>query len=78
MTFTIITKHGEKTFANKELVTISSKEGCDCRINFGFDYMLTIEFNKNTGKYSILNQFNFSPKEILHDRTKKQEFERLF
>lgn len=58
MTFTIITKQGEKTFANKELVTISSKEGCDCRISFGFDYMLTIEFNKNTGKYSILNQFN--------------------
>ena len=58
MTFTIITKNGEQTFASKELVTISSKEGCDCHINFGFDFMLTVEFNKNTGKYSILNQFN--------------------
>lgn len=58
MTFTIITKHGEKTFADKELVNISSKEGADCRINFGFDYMLTVEFNKSTGKYSLLNPFN--------------------
>ncbi len=58
MTFTIITKHGEKTFADKELVNISSKEGTDCRIDFGFDYMLTVEFNKSTGKYSLLNPFN--------------------
>ena len=58
MTFTIITKHGEKTFADKELVNISSKEGADCRINLGFDYMLTVEFNKTTGKYSLLNPFN--------------------
>lgn len=58
MTFTIITKHGEKTFADKELVNISSKEGADCHINFGFDYMLTVEFNKSTGKYSLLNPFN--------------------
>lgn len=58
MTFTIITKNGEQTFANKELVTISSKTGGDFVMNFGFDFMLTIEFNKDTGKYSVLNQFN--------------------
>ncbi len=58
MTFTIITKNGEKTFADKELVNISSREGADCQINFGFDYMLTVEFNKTTGKYSLLNPFN--------------------
>ena len=58
MTFTIITKNGEQTFANKELVNISSKEGYDYQANFGFDYILAVEYDKNTNKYSILNQFN--------------------
>lgn len=58
MTFTIITKDGEQTFANKDLVTISSKAGCDFCVNLGFDFLLTVEYNKDTGKYSILNQFN--------------------
>lgn len=58
MTFTITTKNGEKTFANKELVTIASREGYDYYVNFGFDFMLTVEYNKNTNRYSILNQFN--------------------
>lgn len=58
MTFTIITKNGEKTFADKELVNISSRNGVDCQINFGFEYTLTVEYNKSTGKYSILNPFN--------------------
>lgn len=58
MTFTIITKQGERTFADKELVNISSKSGADYSIDFGFDYMLTVEYNKTTGKYSILNPFN--------------------
>lgn len=60
MTFTIITKQGERTFADKELVNISSKSGADYSIDFGFDYMLTVEYNKTTGKYSILNPFNCS------------------
>lgn len=58
MTFTIITKNSEKTFADKELVNISSKDGYDCKIDFGFDFMLTVEFNKDTNRYAILNQFN--------------------
>ncbi len=58
MTFTIITKQGEKTFTDKELVTISSKAGVDYSINFGFDYMLTVQFDSKTNKCTILNQFN--------------------
>ena len=58
MTFTIITKNGEKTFAGKELVNISSKDGFDYVINFGFDYTLTIEYDKSRNKYCILNSFN--------------------
>ena len=58
MTFTIITKNGEKTFADKELVNISSRNGADCVINFGFDYVLTVEYDKTRNKYSVLNSFN--------------------
>lgn len=58
MTFTIITKHGEQTFANKELVNISSKAGYDYHIDLGFNFMLTVEYDKNTNRYCILNQFN--------------------
>ena len=58
MTFTIITKNNEKTFADKELVNISSRDGYDYKINLGFDFMLTVEYNKDTNRYAILNQFN--------------------
>jgi len=58
MTFTIITKHGEQTFADKELVNISSKKGCDFVADFGFGYVLTVEYNSSTHRYSLLNSFN--------------------
>ncbi len=58
MAFTIITKYGEKTFAGKELVNISSKEGYDYCANFGFDFMLTIQYNKETNTCTILNPYN--------------------
>ena len=58
MTFTIITKNDEKTFADKELVIISSREGYDYKIDLGFDFMLTVEHNCDTNKYALLNQFN--------------------
>ena len=58
MTFTIITKQGEKTFANKELVNISSQAGYDYQVDFGFNFMLAVEHDRNTNRYCILNQFN--------------------
>ncbi len=60
MTFTIITKNNEKTFANKELVNISSRDGYDYKLDLGFDFMLTVEYNKDTNRYVLLNQFNCS------------------
>ena len=57
MTFTIITKNNEKTFANKELVNISSRDGYDYKLDLGFDFMLTVEYNKDTNRYVLLNQF---------------------
>ena len=58
MAFTITTKHGEKTFADKELVNISSQDGADIKLDLGFDFLLTIQFDPRANKCSVLNQFN--------------------
>lgn len=58
MAFTIISKHGEKTFADKEVVNISSKAGFDYQLVTGFDFMLAVQYDSSTNKCTLLNQFN--------------------
>ena len=58
MAFTIITKNNEKTFTDKELVNISSKEGFDYKLDVNFDCMLTIQYDSKSNKCTLLNQFN--------------------
>ena len=58
MAFTIITKYGEKTFADKELVNIGSKDGADIKLNFDFDFLLTVQYDLRTNQCILLNQFN--------------------
>ncbi len=58
MSFSIITKNSEKTFKDKELVNISSKEGFDFLADFGFDFMLTVKYDIKKNKCTVLNQFN--------------------
>ena len=58
MAFSIITKYGEKTVQNREVVNISSKAGSDIVMNFGFDYLLTIQYDKELNRCTILNPFN--------------------
>lgn len=58
MAFTIITKNGERTFDNKELVTICSKDGFDIKLDVDFDCMLTVQYDEKTNRCTILNQFN--------------------
>lgn len=58
MAFTVITKNSEKTFTDKELINISSKDGYDFVINFDFDFILTIKYDRLTNKCTLLNQFN--------------------
>ena len=58
MAFTIATKHGEKTFADKELVNIGSREGADLILNLGFDFLITVQYDPKTNRCAILNQFN--------------------
>lgn len=57
MSFTVITKQGEKTFANKELVNISSKPNFDYCLNLGFEYVLTIQDDPKTRVCTVLNSF---------------------
>lgn len=58
MAFTIITKNTEKTFSDKELVNICSKDGYDVKLDVEFDCMLTIQYDSKTNKCTVLNQFN--------------------
>ena len=58
MAFTIVTKQGEKTFANKELVNISSSANADLTLDFGFQFMLTVQCDPKSNKCVLLNQFN--------------------
>lgn len=60
MAFTIVTKQGERTFADKELVNISSKAGADYQVDFGFPFLLTVQFDIQSNKCVLLNQFNNS------------------
>lgn len=58
MSFTIISSGKEKTFNDKELVVISSKEGFDYYLNVGFEFMLTVQYNKEKNICTLLNQFD--------------------
>lgn len=58
MAFTIVTKYGEKTFADKELVNISSNANADFQVDFGFQFMLTVQCDLKTNRCVLLNQFH--------------------
>lgn len=58
MAFTITTKNTEKTFSDKELVNICSKDGFDLKLNVDFDCMLVVQYDEKANKCTILNQFN--------------------
>ena len=58
MAFTIATKNGEKTFADKELVNIGSHPSADYQVDFGFEFLLTVQYDPKTNRCAVLNQFN--------------------
>jgi len=58
MAFSIITKNGEKTFNDKELVNICSKDGYDIKLDVDFDCMLAVQYDVKANKCIVLNQFN--------------------
>ncbi|MBR1942747.1 hypothetical protein IJ843_03310 [bacterium] len=58
MAFTITTKNGEKTYTDKELVNICSKDGFDIKLDVDFDCMIAVKYDPKTNKCTIINQFN--------------------
>lgn len=58
MAFTVITKNGEKTYTDKQLINISSKPGYDILVNTGFPFMLTLQYDAKANRCLLINQFN--------------------
>lgn len=58
MAFIIITKNYEKTFADKEIVNICSKDGFDLKLDVDYDCMLSVQYDSRLNKCSVINQFN--------------------
>ncbi len=57
MAFIISSKNNEKTFSDKELVNISSKDGFDFKLDVGFNFMLAVQYDSKTNRCVLLNQF---------------------
>ena len=58
MAFTITTKTTEKTFQDKKVINIGTKEEFDIHLNVNFPCVLTIQYDEQTNKCVLLNQFN--------------------
>ena len=63
MTVIITSKNNEKIFREKDFIIIGSNSDCDYKINVGYDFMLTLQYDENTNKCTIIN--NFSNPKIL-------------
>lgn len=57
MTLTIISSKQEKTFQNKDFITIGSNPQCDFYIDLDENCMLTVHFDKTGSKCVITNNF---------------------
>lgn len=57
MAITISSKNNEKTF-NQEIINIGSNPNCDYTLDVGSDFVLTLQFNAQSKKCTILNTFN--------------------
>ena len=57
MTLTISTSKQEKSFDNKDFITIGNNPQCDFYIDFAENCMLTIHFDKTGSKCVITNNF---------------------
>ena len=58
MAFSISSKNNEKTFNDKTMINISSKQNADYFLNTGFEFMLTVQYDIKSNKCTIFNQFN--------------------
>ena len=54
----ITTSKEEKKFTNRDFITIGGNEQFDFPLDLGFEYMLTVEYDAVSGKFTVLNNFN--------------------
>ena len=60
MSVTITSKNNEKTFREKDFIIIGSNSDCDFRINAGFEFILTVQYNDVEKKCTVINNFENS------------------
>lgn len=58
MRLSISTSKKEKTFDDKDFITIGGSEQFDFFLDLGFDYMITVEYEAKKGNFTVLNNFN--------------------
>lgn len=63
MTIAITSLSNEKTFKEKDFIIIGSNSDCDYKVNVGYDFMLTLQYDENSNKCTLIN--NFSNPKIL-------------
>ena len=51
----ITTSKEEKKFTNRDFITIGGNEQFDFPLDLGFEYMLTVEYDAVSGKFTVLN-----------------------
>ncbi len=56
MLFTVITKNFEQTFREKKSIDISSRNGYDCFVDFGFDFLLTVRYDEKSRSCILYNE----------------------
>lgn len=78
MRLSIATSKTEKTFEDKDFITIGGNEQFDFFLDLGFDYMITVEYEAKTENFTVIN--NFNSEQILfkgEPLTSKLTFEKL-
>lgn len=63
MAVIITSKNNEKIYREKDFIIIGSNSDCDYQIDAGFDFLLTVKYDENTNKCTVIN--NFSNPKIL-------------
>lgn len=57
MTVIISSLNNEKIFKEKDFIIIGSNSDCDYQVNAGFEFILTVQYDKKTNKCTVINNF---------------------
>jgi len=58
MSVIINSQKQEKQFSNKDIISIGSDTNCDFVLDIGSDFLLTLRYNPESEKYTIINNLN--------------------